>query len=232
MSCSDRETHRNRASGTRLPHPFAWLCVLTVLAVCGGSSAASALSDEALIRALRQGGYSIYFRHTATDWSQDDDVTAAGDWTSCDPARMRQLSDAGRATARRVGDAIRALRIPVDKVLSSEYCRAAETARLMRLGPVTTTRDVMNMRAAEFVGGRAAAVRRAQRVLAAPPPKGANAVIVGHGNLMRAATGAYPDEGGSGVFAPKPDTDGGFEILVLLTADDWLRLASRFAKKQ
>jgi hypothetical protein len=31
-----------------------------------------------------------------------------------------------------------------------------------------------------------------------------NVVIVGHGNLMRAATGAYANEAGSGIYAPAP----------------------------
>ncbi len=68
------------------------------------------LSDEALITALRGGGYNIYFRHAPTDWSQNDHVAAKGDWTSCDPARMRQLSAEGRTIAQRIGAAIRRLR--------------------------------------------------------------------------------------------------------------------------
>jgi phosphohistidine phosphatase SixA len=105
---------------------------------------------------------------------------------------MRQLSSEGRATARRIGDAIRALGIPVAKVLSSEYCRAWETARLLDLGPVTRTRDIMNMRVVAHVGGRDAVIRRAQRVLAQPAPEGANVVIVGHGVLRPVPMPAKP----------------------------------------
>ncbi|MGH8722246.1 MAG: histidine phosphatase family protein, partial [Burkholderiales bacterium] len=185
---------------------------------------------KALVEALGDGGYNLYFRHAATDWGQDDQVDAAGDWTSCDPAQMRQLSSDGRATARRIGGAIRALGIPVGKVLSSEYCRAWETARLMDLGPVTRTRDIMNMRTVAYVGGREAAIRRARRVLSQPPPEGANAVIVGHGNLMRAATGAYAGEGGSGVYAPRSGDEKGFELVARLSSDDWMRLADSMAE--
>ena len=42
------------------------------------------LSDEALAQTLREGGFNIYFRHAATDWSQSDEVSKAGDWLSCD----------------------------------------------------------------------------------------------------------------------------------------------------
>jgi len=198
--------------------------VLVGIAAAPGAPAA-ALEGRALVAALREGGYTIYFRHAPTDWGQQDRVQTAGDWTSCDPAAMRQLSTEGRAIAVRIGEAIRTLGVPVATVLSSEYCRAWETARLLDLGPVTRTRDIMNMRAARHVGGRDAVIRRAQRVLAQPPPGGANVVVVGHGNLMRAATGAYVGEAGSGVYAARPDSEFGVELVAGLAPDDWMRLA-------
>jgi phosphohistidine phosphatase SixA len=204
--------------------PTAWLGALVVIALAAPGAPAVELEGKALVEALRDGGYNIYVRHVATDWGQDDRVEMAGDWTSCDPAEMRQLSSQGRATARRIGDAVRALGVPVAKVLSSEYCRAWETARLMDLGPVTKTRDIMNMRVVAYVGGRDAVIRSAQGVLAQPPPAGANVVIVGHGNLMRAATGAYASEGGSGVYAPRSGSDRGFELVARLSPSDWMRL--------
>ena len=209
--------------------PAVLVAALVVIAAAQVARA-DELAGAALVEALRAGGYSIYVRHAATDWGQHDRVAGVGDWTSCDPVEMRQLSAEGQETARRLGEAIRALAIPVARVLSSEYCRAVETARLMDVGPVATTRDIMNTRAAEHVGGLDAVIARAQRVLATLPPAGANTVIVGHGNLMRAATGAYPQEGGSGVFVPDPGAEHGFALVALLSAGDWLRLAERFAR--
>jgi hypothetical protein len=55
--------------------------------------------------------------------------------------------------------------------------------------------------------------------------EGANVVIVGHGNLMRAATGAYASEAGSGVYAPRASSEPGFELVARLAPDDWMRLA-------
>lgn len=98
----------------------------------------------------------------------------------------------------------------------------------MGLGPVETTRAIMNMRAAEHVGGPEAVIRRARRVLSEPPPPGTNVIIVGHGNLMRAATGAYTDEGGSGIYAPTPESGKGFDLVALLSPQDWTRLKARF----
>lgn len=214
-----------------------------VLALCTSAGAAAAqaaasppLEGRAVVEALRGGGYTIYFRHAATDWSSDDRIARKGDWTSCDPAEMRQLSDAGRAAARRIGAAIRALGIPVGRVLSSEYCRSADTAREMGLGEVETTRDIMNMRAAAYVGGREAVIRRARRVLTeGPPSPDVNQVVVGHGNLMRAATDAYASEGGSGIYAPRrgagAGAEDGFALIARLGPEDWAALAKRFGER-
>jgi phosphohistidine phosphatase SixA len=187
------------------------------------ATAQEGMSGEDLVQALRGGGYNIYFRHAQTDWSQSDRIEEAGDWESCDPSRARQLSDAGRETARAIGEAIRALDIPVGRVLASPYCRTVDTARLMDLGEVVTTTDVMNLRAAEYVGGRDAVVKAARRLLSTPPPAGTNAVIAAHGNVARAATPVYPGEAEGVVF--RPEGDGEFTFVGRLTPERWKNLA-------
>lgn len=187
------------------------------------------LSGAALVQALRQGGYNIYFRHAATDWSQSDRVREPGDWLSCDPGRIRQLSNEGRDTARAVGAAIRALGIPVGRVLASPYCRTVETAKLMDLGAIETTTEVMNMRVAEYFGGRAAIVKTARAVLAAPPEEGTNTVIVAHGNVARDSTPVYPGEAEGVVF--KPDNSGGFSVVARVEPATWRALMATFARE-
>lgn len=186
-------------------------------------AAESVLSGRALVQTLRLGGYNIYFRHAETDWSQNDKVEKAGDWNSCDPGRIRQLSDQGRKSARSVGNAIRALDIPVGSVLASPYCRTVETATLMGLGPVEATTDVVNMRVASYFGGRGAIARTARRRLATPPRNGTNTVIVAHGNVAREATPVYPGEAEGVVF--QPDGAGGFIFIGRLTPTQWKALA-------
>ena len=69
---------------------------------------AHALEGAALVRALRAGGLTLYFRHAATDFSQNDRaMTSHGE---C--ATQRNLSEAGRAQAREIGEAIRAIAGP------------------------------------------------------------------------------------------------------------------------
>lgn len=180
------------------------------------------LTDLALVEALRNGGYNIYFRHASTDWSQSDNLRQAGDWLKCEPTQMRQLSDAGRADAVAIGDAIRKLDIPVSEVLASPYCRTVETARLMGLGEVTTTTEVMNLRAAEYFSGRAAIVATARALLSTAPGPGTNRVIVAHGNVAQASTPVYPTEGEGVVF--RPDDEGSFYLVGRINPADWSRL--------
>lgn len=205
------------------------LCALAgLLALPAASSAAEPLAGAALVEALRGGGYVIYFRHAQTDFSNPDRISTAGDWKSCDPARVRQLSDAGRESARRVGAALRALGIPVGRVVSSEYCRCVETATLLDVGPVTTSLDLFNVLAAEWAGGKEALVERARRRIQEPPPPGTNTILVSHGFLLREATSHQPGEMGGAIHHPHGTAP--LQAVATLDLDDWEALAKAHAK--
>ncbi len=77
------------------------------------------LTGKALVQELRAGGYNVYFRHAATNWSQSDHIREAGDWTSCDPSQVRQPSEDGQRSACAVGRALQALKIPVGRILAT-----------------------------------------------------------------------------------------------------------------
>src|SRR5216684_6878924 len=85
------------------------------------------LPPAELLSELRKGGYVLYFRHAATDFSQNDERMKSYE----DCANQRNLIDRGRAEARAVGAAIRELRIPIEPVLASPFCRTVETAQLI-----------------------------------------------------------------------------------------------------
>ena len=185
------------------------------------------LEGQTLVNALRKGGYNIYFRHAATDWSQNDRVSGEGDWTSCDSGRMRQLSETGRRTAASIGNAMRALQIPVGKVLASPYCRTVETARNMDLGPVETTTDIMNMRVAEYFGGTSAIAENTRRRLSMIPQAATNTVLVAHGNVLVTATEVYPQETEAIVF--RPGGNGIWEYVARISPQEWVRLATEYS---
>lgn len=178
--------------------------------------------EPALLESLRAGGYVLYFRHAQTDWNQSDNAKGAG-WASCAPARMRQLSDAGRETARKVGDALRRLKIPVGQVLASEFCRTQQTAQLLGLGEVSVTRSLINATHAEHAGGTEALREAARRLMATPPPQGKNTVLVAHGNVFMLVSDRRPVEAGAAVL--KPDGRGGFQVIAHLAPEEWIRAA-------
>lgn len=197
---------------------------LLVVLLCTVFGVARAELPPGLLDKLRDGGYVIYFRHAATDWDQHDREDALPAAASCDPQRMRQLSAEGRESARQIGAVIQTLGIPVGQVLASEYCRTAETARLLALGEVTTTRDVINVRVAHLVGGRDRLRQTARQRLGHVPAPGTNTVIVAHGNVFVLAAGTRPPEAGAAVVLPR----GGdaFDVVAILEPTDWELLDS------
>lgn len=186
------------------------LLCLVLLTGCSGLSPPEPegpLTGERLVEALREGGFVLYLRHTATE--QD-----APDGTLADPcSAQRGLTEAGRQDAREVGDALKRLRIPVGRVLTSPFCRTADTAELA-FGDVE--RDDALLPDAN-----------AEPLVATEPQDGTNTVLVGHISNIRASTGAEPEEGGTVVF--RPDGDGGFRLVAQVPPQGWQRLASRYS---
>ena len=197
----------------------ALFAIVSILAV----APTAAMDREAMVETLRGGGYILYFRHAPTDWLDADQVDSEAALSSCDRGQMRQLSEQGRATARALGEAIRRLEIPVSAVYASEYCRTSETAKLLNLGPVETTRDILNVSAAGYVGGVDALAAAARKRLSTPPPAGSNVVLVAHGNVLMLVAKIRPPEAGAAVV--RPQGDGRFEVLGILSPEDWGELA-------
>src|SRR2546421_9038638 len=98
----------------------------------------SARAQADWINALRQGGYVIVFRHGASREDQAD----TDPLNPSNVSQQRQLTDAGRAKAKEIGEAFRKLRIPVGQVQTSVFTRAVETGSLMNLGQVTSSLDL------------------------------------------------------------------------------------------
>ncbi len=182
----------------------------------------SIAGEPHVVSFLQKGGFNLYIRHVGTDWSQSDKIQQKGDIESCDPKKVRQLSDKGREDARTIGKALKFFKIKVGKILSSPYCRAVETASLMGIGKVEKTTELMNMRSADLFGGDTAVIERARKLLSVTPPKGTNTLLSAHGNLARAATSVYPDEGEILVFFPLPN--GKFEFIDRISPAQWRKL--------
>lgn len=100
------------------------ICVLTLLAP-PGTARASAEGWEA----MRQPGAIAVMRHAYAPGTGDPDNFRLGDCTT-----QRNLNDQGRDQARRIGAAFRDNGVEIDRVLTSQWCRSAETAELLGLG--------------------------------------------------------------------------------------------------
>jgi len=178
---------------------------------------ADTLTHDALVEALRGGGYVIYLRHTETDPEQTD-----LDAFSIDDCRtQRNLSKKGREHAAAIGEAIRNLGINVDRVISSPYCRARDTA-MLAFGRAETSDDLRFSISADDVqtAVRAAALRR---LLATVPALGSNAVVVAHTANLKDATNIWPKpEGVAVIFRPKGN--GAYEYVASVPPDHWSSL--------
>jgi|GEM_PF-587581 len=92
----------------------------------------SANSKAAIWSVLQQGrGYVVIMRHAIAPGIGDSPDFRLNDCTT-----QRNLSDEGRKQAVRTGKAFKSRNIRVSRVLSSQWCRCLETAKLINLGTV------------------------------------------------------------------------------------------------
>ena len=78
-----------------------------------------------LINQLEDGGKLIFIRHAYAPGNGDP---AGFNLNDC--STQRNLSDDGRKQAQRIGEFFNKNKIEIDKVLSSEWCRCKETAKI------------------------------------------------------------------------------------------------------
>jgi phosphohistidine phosphatase SixA len=180
---------------------------------------AQTLSGDALVKALRQGGYVLVMRHAAspreaptTDVANKDNINAE-----------RQLDEHGRATATSMGNALRGLKIPLGEVLTSPTYRARETVRLARFANAQSQAELgdggQNMQA--VAAAQAAWLQKKVTQF----PRGTNVLLVTH---LPNLTGAFPKsaadvaDGETLVFGP--DGKGGATIVSRIKIEEWSAL--------
>jgi phosphohistidine phosphatase SixA len=168
------------------------LAALSLAAAYAAASAAAA--DEDLWTLLKAGGQVIVMRHASTDRSVGDPPSFRLD----DCAMQRNLSAEGRDEAQRLGAAFRARAIPIGRVLSSQWCRCLETARLAFGEPTPWLALNSTFRNRELEPERT----REVRALAGERPAGGNLVLVTHQLNIAALTSVYPAEGELVVLSP------------------------------
>ena len=188
------------------------LSLAAALPATAAETPSESLTGAALLQTLRGGGLILYFRHTSTDFGQNDDAMSGYE----DCARQRNLTDNGRDEARRIGAAIKRLDIPIGDVLVSPFCRTRETAQLI-FGRATVAPAVRGGPARPETNDRYAELRK---LLSTPPRAGTNLAIASHGNPFRAVTDTqYLAEGEAAVIRPLGAQ--GFRIVARIPKDGW-----------
>jgi phosphohistidine phosphatase SixA len=172
------------------------LALRLAVAIPLGALAFFAQADDALWKLLRDGGQVLVIRHATT-------TPGVGDppgFRLEDCSTQRNLSDAGRAEARRLGDAMRARAVPVGEILSSPWCRCHDTARLAFGREAATWPALSNL----FGRGEAtdAQVRELRARIGAYRGKD-NLVLVSHGSTALPLTGVSPQQAEIIVLTPR-----------------------------
>jgi len=159
---------------------------------------------------LLEGGYVIFFRHALADVGSDAAMVNVEDCNT-----QRNMSEAGLRDARAIGQAFQTLGIPVGDVLSSEFCRALETARVafgraqLELALNFCCADSRPMSQEERFAWL-------DRALATHPAEGANTILIGHGVGIMADLA----QGEAAIY--QPDGNGRFVRLARVLPAEWI----------
>lgn len=164
--------------------------------------AAALAASETLWDLLRGGGQIVLMRHAIT-------TPGVGDppgFRLGDCATQRNLTEAGRQEARRIGSVFQDRGIPVGRVLSSRWCRCMETARLAFGRAEHWAALDSNFEDRNREPERTAAIR----ARASQRPEGGNLILVTHGANIVPLTGSQPAPGE--FFVLTPEGGGRFRI--------------------
>lgn len=202
--------------GDRLPHS------------CAGESFPTRNLD-CLIDIAQRGGKVLYTRHvrTETDFADQDDPN----FNIFDCNQQRKVSAAGYQQATVLRDAVQTYGIRVSKVISSQFCRAWQTAIPM-YGKLSSQSPRLNFIQEIECAGEAdlqacldrKALNNLRPLLSKRVRNGRrgrkNRALVAHDDPFKSATGYYPFPMGS-TYIIKPKGYGRFEVLGCIAPDGW-----------
>ncbi|MGB3301023.1 MAG: histidine phosphatase family protein [Phormidesmis sp.] len=176
------------------------------------------LSGAELLSALKEGGHVIYFRHGKTNKDYADQADANMKLDDCET--QRKLSPEGIEESEEIGASFTAKEIPVGKVISSEYCRAWQTADLA-FGKYERNAKLNFLPFEDYTDAQVEEMKaNVTPFLTEVPEAGTNTVIVGHDDIFEAATGIYPDPQGI-AYVLTPDGKGSFTLVANVLPEEW-----------
>lgn len=138
---------------------------------------------------LKKPGHIVLLRHS----NAPGNVPESNNMDFKDCSIQRNLDAEGRAQAGRIGDAFRKHGIRRVQLLSSQYCRALDTAHLSKLGPVKQA-PVLNQVVLSDPAGMHAAGVNGLKLLKSIPPKQLT-VLVSHVTNIQSMAGVQLSSG-------------------------------------
>jgi phosphohistidine phosphatase SixA len=148
---------------------------------------------------LKQPGYVVFMRHSDAPGSGGYGDPPGYRLDDC--ATQRNLSDEGRAHAKRTGEAFRKHGLTFDRVLTSPWCRCKETAQLA-IGKEAEIFAPLSNLVGRFEH-RDEQVKALKAYLAGLQPN-VRVLFVTHGIVINALTGVSPASGEMVIVKPGP----------------------------
>jgi phosphohistidine phosphatase SixA len=136
----------------------------------------------------RDPGIVTLLRH-----AQAPGIGDPANFTLADCATQRNLSEAGRRYARRLGEAFRVVGVRDADVRTSQWCRCVETARLLGVGSVHTAPYLNSFFAGR--GDEAASTQALRAAIVQKLDSRRPTLLVTHQVNITALTGVVPSEG-------------------------------------
>jgi phosphohistidine phosphatase SixA len=194
-----------------------WTSVAAAI-MFSGYLRSQSLSKNELISTLEKGSNVLVMRHASSPREVPDAKTANADNTN----RERQLDEAGRTTATKMGKAMRDLKIPIGDVLSSPTYRALETVRLAMWPNVMPTPELGD--GGQSMQGVADTQAMWLQKKVTEMPRTANTILVTH---MPNLTRAFPQvsgvaDGEALIF--RPDGKGNAPLIGRIKIEEWPQL--------
>lgn len=204
-----------------------FLCASCVPALCQAAEGApearekftEVLLSPGAFRQLQRGGYVLYMRHGQTDGSRPDRMPEV-DLDDC--TTQRPLTEEGRRTALRVGEAIRKARLPIGDIHISPLCRVRDTASAA-FPRQTPLLDKHLMYTANLTAQQKEPIlARTRQLLSTTVAAGRLRLLIAHAPNLMDIMGYFPREGTVVVFQPLGD--GRMDYLGSIPPDYWNEL--------
>ena len=167
----------------------ACVALMAVAVAVQSFGSAAFAADEELWALLKKPGHIVLLRHS----NAPGQVPESNDMDFKNCAIQRNLDADGRAQAGRIGDEFRKRGFKQVRLISSHYCRALDTAKLMKLGPVTPQPVLNQVFLADILAMREAGIKG--RALLKSIPAKQLTVLVSHVTNIQSIAGVALDSG-------------------------------------